>query len=68
MAHEANRIDDGFWTAVQDVKTNRIVLYRYGEQVKVIQPGKVLSFDELHRLIITERAEINSLEVEDGMV
>lgn len=69
MAHEANRVDDGFWTIIQDVNTNRITLLRCGEQVKLIQPGRVLSFDELHTMLIRERADINSLEVEeDGMV
>lgn len=37
--------------------------------MKLIQPGRVLSFDELHTMLIRERADINSLEVEeDGMV
>jgi hypothetical protein len=60
--HEANRIDDGFYTIIQDAQTKRIQLIRFGVQVKEIQPGKILSLDELHDLLIHERAELIALE------
>ena len=69
MAHDANQINDGFWTITQDMATNRIQLLKCGELVKTIQPGRALSFDELHTMLIRERADINSLEGDDyGMV
>lgn len=60
--HEANRIDDGFYTIIQDAQTKRIQLIRFGVLVKEIQPGKILSLDELHELLIHERAELVALE------
>lgn len=60
--HEANRIDDGFYTIIQDAQTKRIQLIRFGVLVKEIQPGKILSLDELHDLLIHERAELVALE------
>lgn len=60
--HEANRIDDGFYTIIQDAQTKRIQLIRFGVLVKEIQPGKILSLEELHELLIHERAELVALE------
>ena len=60
--HEANRIDDGFYTIIQDTQTKRIQLIRFGVLVKEIQPGKILSLDELHELLIHERVELVALE------
>jgi hypothetical protein len=38
--------------------TKRVVLQRYGETVKIIQPGKILTLDELHNMLIKERTEM----------
>ena len=62
MAHQANRIDDGFFSIVQDIETKWIHLIRFGVPIKEIQPGKILSIDELHELLIHERAELVALE------
>ena len=58
MAHEANEIVDGFFTIRQDVQTNRVVLEQYGQTVKTIQPGKLLTLDELHEMLMKERTEM----------
>lgn len=58
MAHEANEIVDGFFTIRQDVQTNRVVLEKYGQIVKIIQPGKILTLDELHDMLMKERTEM----------
>ena len=58
MSHEANEIVDGFFAIRQDVKTNRVVLEKYGQTVKIIQPGKILTLDELHDMLMKERTEM----------
>lgn len=56
--HEANEITDGFFLIRQDMDTKRVVLQRYGETVKIIQPGKILTMEELHNMLIKERTEM----------
>lgn len=56
--HDANEIIDGFFVIRQDMETMRVQLTRYGETVKVIQPGRVLSLDELHDMLVKERTEM----------
>lgn len=56
--HDANEIIDGFFVIRQDMQTMRVELSRYGEIVKRIQPGRVLSMDELHDMLIKERTEM----------
>lgn len=58
MSHQANEIIDGFFRIHQDVETKRVQLQRYGETVKTIQPGKILTLDELHNMLIKERTEM----------
>ena len=58
MPHQANEIVDGFFLIRQDMDTKRVVLQRYGETVKIIQPGKILTLDELHNMLIKERTEM----------
>ena len=58
MSHQANEIVDGFFLIRQDMDTKRVVLQRYGETVKIIQPGKILTLDELHNMLIKERTEM----------
>lgn len=58
MSHEANEIVDGFFAIRQDVTTNRVVLEKYGQTVKTIQPGKILTLDELHDMLMKERTEM----------
>lgn len=58
MSHQANEIIDGFFRIHQDVGTKRVQLQRYGETVKIIQPGKILTLDELHDMLIKERTEM----------
>ena len=58
MSHQANEIVDGFFLIRQDMDTKRVVLQRYGETVKIIQPGKILTMDELHNMLIKERTEM----------
>lgn len=60
--HESNKIDDGFFSIVQDMETKRIRLTRAGILVKEIQPGRILALDELHETLIRERAELLELE------
>ena len=52
MSHQANEIVDGFFLIRQDMDTKRVVLQRYGETVKIIQPGKILTMEELHNMLI----------------
>ncbi|MBR5013459.1 MAG: hypothetical protein IKY16_02510 [Bacteroidales bacterium] len=56
--HTANCIEDGFFEIRQDAATNRIELFRYHEKVKEIQPGRMLTLDELHETLLKERAEM----------
>ena len=56
--HDANEIIDGFFVIRQDMETMRVQLTRYGETVKVIQPGRVLSLDELHDMLVKDRTEM----------
>ena len=58
MSHQANKIVDGFFLIRQDMDTKRVVLQRYGETVKIIQPGKILTMEELHDMLIKERTEM----------
>lgn len=58
MSHQANEIVDGFFLIRQDMDTKRVVLQRYGETVKIIQPGKILTLNELHNMLIKERTEM----------
>lgn len=58
MSHQANEIVDGFFLIRQDMDTKRVVLQRYGETVKIIQPGKILTLEELHNMLIKERTEM----------
>ena len=58
MSHQANEIVDGFFLIRQDMDTKRVVLQRYGETVKIIQPGKILTMEELHNMLIKERTEM----------
>lgn len=56
--HESNKIVDGFFEIRQDVNTKRISLLKYGALIKSIQPGKLLTLDELHDMLIKERTEM----------
>lgn len=56
--HISNECDDGFFKIIQHMTTNRVELFRRGEKVKEIQPGKTLTIDELHDMLIRERTEI----------
>ena len=58
MAHEANEIVDGFFTIRQEMSTKRVFLMKYGETVRTIQPGKILTMDELHEMLMKERTEM----------
>lgn len=58
MSHQANEIVDGFFQIRQDMDTKRVILQRYGETVKIIQPGKILTMEELHNMLIKERTEM----------
>ena len=58
MSHQANEIVDGFFLIRQEMDTKRVVLQRYGETVKIIQPGKILTMEELHNMLIKERTEM----------
>lgn len=58
MSHQANEIVDGFFLIRQDMDTKRVILQRYGETVKIIQPGKILTMEELHNMLIKERTEM----------
>lgn len=60
MSHEANASFDGFWEIRQEMETKRITLFRLGEAVKMIQPGRILTLDELHDTLIKERAEMTA--------
>ena len=56
--HEANEIIDGFFSIHQDMNTKRIIISKYGQTVKQIQPGRILTLDELHDMLIRERTEM----------
>ena len=56
--HEANEITDGFFRIRQEMESKRIYLYKYGEVVRTIQPGRLLSLDELRETLIKERTQM----------
>lgn len=56
--HEANEITDGFFRIRQEMNSKRIYLYKYGELVRTIQPGRLLSLDELRDTLIKERTQL----------
>ena len=58
MAHEANEIVDGFFTIRQEMETKRVYLMKYGQTVRTIQPGKILTMEELHEMLMKERTEM----------
>lgn len=58
MSHKQNEIIDGYFTIVQDMETKRVYLYKYDDLVRTIQPGKILSLDELHEMLVTERTNL----------
>lgn len=56
--HESNEITDGFFRIRQEMETKRIYIYKYGEVVRTIQPGRLLSLDELREMLIRERTQL----------
>ena len=56
--HEANEITDGFFRIRQEMNSKRIYLYKYDELVRTIQPGRLLSLDELRDTLIRERTQL----------
>lgn len=58
MSHKQNEIIDGYFTIVQDMETKRVYLYKYDDLVRTIQPGKILTLDELHEMLIRERTNL----------
>lgn len=56
--HEANEITDGFFRIRQEMNSKRIYLYKYDELVRTIQPGRLLSLDELRDTLIKERTQL----------
>ena len=58
--HEANEITDGFFRFRQEMETKRIHIYKYGEVVRTIQPGRLLTLDELRETLISERTQMFS--------
>lgn len=56
--HEANEVTDGFFRIRQEMKTKRIYIYKYGEVVRTIQPGRLLTLDELRETLIRERTQM----------
>lgn len=56
--HEANEIIDGYFSIRQDARTFRVELIRYGEKIKEIQPGRMLSLEELREMLVFERTQI----------
>lgn len=63
--HTENKIIDGYFEIRQNVCNNRIELYRLGEVVKHYQPGRVLTLEELHDMLIEERSALIELEEEN---
>lgn len=56
--HEANEVTDGFFRIRQEMETKRIYIYKYGEVVRTIQPGRLLTLDELRETLIRERTQM----------
>lgn len=56
--HTHNEIIDGYFKIVQDLATKRVYLYKYNDIVRQIQPGKILTLDELHNMLVTERTNL----------
>lgn len=56
--HEANEVTDGFFRIRQETETKRIYIYKYGEVVRTIQPGRLLTLDELRETLIRERTQM----------
>lgn len=56
--HEANEVTDGFFRIRQEMESKRVYLYKYGELVRTIQPGRLLTLDELRETLISERTQI----------
>ena len=60
--HTENKIIDGFFEIRQNVCNFRTELYRFGVKLREIQPGRLLTLDELHDMLISERSELLRLE------
>lgn len=56
--HTHNEIIDGYFKIVQELSTKRVYLYKYEDIVRTIQPGKILTLDELHEMLVTERTNL----------
>lgn len=56
--HTHNEIIDGYFKIVQELATKRVYLYKYDDIVRTIQPGKILTLDELHEMLVTERTNL----------
>lgn len=54
--HDKNMIVDGFFSISQDMNTKEISLSKYGKLIKTIQEDRILSLDDLHRMLQKERA------------
>ena len=54
--HDKNMIVDGFFSISQDMSTKEISLTKYGKLIKTIQEDRILSLDDLHRMLQKERA------------
>lgn len=56
MAHEANEVLDGLYKISQDVTTKKITVFYMGEPRKELVRDRLLSFIELHDLLLSERS------------
>ena len=59
--HVENKAIDGFFELRQNVCNFRIGVYSFGELIRTIQPGRLLTIEELHEMLLKERAEIGGI-------
>ena len=62
--HLMNEIIDGYYRIIQEMTSKRVTISKNGQVIRTIQPGRILSLDELHDMLMKERTEMSV----EGMV
>lgn len=57
--HLMNEIMDGYYQIVQEMTSKRVTIKKNGQVIRVIQPGRILSLDDLHEMLMKERTEMS---------
>lgn len=58
--HEANEVIDGLWTIRQETSTQLVSLLYCGRLALTVNEDRMLSLEELRRLLLVKREELRN--------